>query len=137
MTTDTIQGMLTTHPKPSSIDAALLASCIAACFECAQACTSCADACLAERSHEGLQRCIRLNQDCADICKATGSILSRQSAFEPAMAQSILQACISACVLCGEECEGHAKHMKHCRICADACHRCEAACKELVASLTE
>jgi hypothetical protein len=79
-------------------------------------------------------RCIRLNLDCANICEATGKILSRQTAFEPAMAQAILQACVAACRLCGDECERHAQAMEHCQICAEACRRCEQACQRLLAA---
>ena len=120
MTMNTAEDMISTHPTPPAIDAAMLSACIAACFECAQACTACADACLAEHNQEMLQRCIRLNQDCAEVCKATGSIISRQSAFEPAMAEAILQACVRACQLCGEECDKHAPHMEHCLVCAES-----------------
>jgi hypothetical protein len=38
----------------------------------------CADACLGEEKVEMLRRCIRLNLDCADVCNATGRMLSRQ-----------------------------------------------------------
>src|SRR5215218_1566695 len=75
--------MLRTSPSRIGYDAGDLAPCIEACFACAQTCTACADACLGEQDIQMLARCIRLDLDCADICSATGSILSRQTAFEP------------------------------------------------------
>jgi hypothetical protein len=33
--------------------------------------------------------------------------------------------------VCGAECQRHAAHHEHHRICAEACHRCEAACDRL------
>jgi hypothetical protein len=65
--------------------------CIEACYDCAQSCTACADACLGEEDPKLLARCIRLNLDCANICDATGKILSRQTAFKPQMARAALQ----------------------------------------------
>ena len=83
-----------------------------------------------------LIRCIRLDLDCADICDATGRILSRQTAFDAEIAKATLQACAQACRLCGEECEQHAQHgMEHCRICAEACRRCESACNNLLSAV--
>jgi hypothetical protein len=112
-----------------------LARAIDLAFDCAQACTACADACLAEPKVDVLKRCIRLNQDCADVCDAAGRVLSRLGqggsfAFQAAL----LQACASACAECGSECEKHAKMHEHCRVCGEACRRCEAACRELKSS---
>lgn len=84
-----------------------------------------------------LVRCIRLNLDCADVCETTGNVLSRQTAFEPALARTLVQACAEACRVCAEECEKHAENMsmEHCRVCADSCRECEQACDELVSAL--
>jgi hypothetical protein len=110
--------------------------CVEACFDCAQSCTACADACLGEDDSKSLTRCIRLNLDCADVCDATGRILSRQTAFEPEMARAALRACAEACRLCGDECERHASHHEHCRVCAEACRRCERACNDVLSAIS-
>lgn len=130
--------MLETSPNNPPVDEAALAvlvECIEAVFDCAQACTACADACLAEDNVKELIRCIRLNQHCADVCGATGRILSRQES--PELARVMLEACATACRLCGDECRRHAEGlgMEHCRACAEACRRCEEACRRLLASL--
>ena len=82
-----------------------------------------------------LARCIRLDLDCANVCDATGHILSRQTATEPQMLRATLQACSEACRLCGEECEQHAEHHEHCRVCAQACRRCESACNNVLSAI--
>ena len=128
--------MLETSPGNPPVDEAALAvlvECIEACFDCAQACTACADACLAEQDVKNLVRCIRLNLHCADVCATTGRILSRQES--PELARQMLEVCALACRLCGDECEQHAGHMQHCRVCAEACRRCKEACNRLLASL--
>jgi hypothetical protein len=44
-------------------------------------------------------------------------------------------ACVVACRACAEECDFHASHHDHCRVCAEVCRRCEQACGELLASM--
>jgi len=34
-----------------------------------------------------------------------------------------------------DECEQHAGHHEHCRVCAHACRRCELACRDLLAAM--
>ncbi len=123
--------MLDTYPRTFNVDAATLAEAIDALIECANTCTQCADACLSEQDVQPLTRCIRLNLDCADICSTTGRVLSRQTDYDANVTRSLLDACIQACTSCGDECEGHAGHMAHCRICAESCRRCESACRAL------
>jgi hypothetical protein len=130
-----VPEMIRTHPAEPLVDAASLARCIEACHACAQSCTACADACLGEQEPKTLVRCIRLNLDCADVCATTGNVLSRQTAFEPALARAVVQACAEACRVCAEECERHAEHMEHCRVCAESCRECEQACNEVVSSI--
>ncbi|GAA4777178.1 four-helix bundle copper-binding protein [Citricoccus nitrophenolicus] len=131
-----VSSMLETYPKDlGNIDRQKLDECIQACFECAQTCTACADACLAEDMVAELTRCIRLNLDCADICEATGRVLSRQTGNNAEVTRSLLAACRDACTACGEECAQHADMHGHCKVCAEACRRCEQACTELLASL--
>jgi hypothetical protein len=129
-----VQQMLQTHPAAPSLDRSALLECIQACIDCAQTCIACSDACLSERDPKALIRCIRLDQDCASICSAAGEVLTRQTAFESAMARTILQACKEACRLSSQECGRHAQMMAHCRICAEASKRCEEACDRLLAA---
>jgi hypothetical protein len=126
--------MLDTHPRPARMDVGALAGCIEACFDSLQSCTTCADACLGEATAAALRRCIRLNLDCADVCDATGRILSRISEPDAGLIQAQLRACMEACRLCAAECEKHAGHHVHCRVCAQACRRCEEACRDLLRS---
>ena len=129
------QQMVQTNPSSAPADQGVLVECIEACLGCAQACTACADACIGEGDLQMLARCIRLDLDCAEVCGATGRILSRLTAFEPAMTGAVLRACAEACRLCGEECERHAEHHEHCRVCAQACRRCESACINMLSAI--
>ena len=131
----TTKRMLQTHPSGAAVDADALAEVIDSCLECVQVCTACADACFGEGNVEMLARCIRLDLDCADVCGATVKVLSRQVAFEPKMAQPMVEACARAVKLCGDECEQHAEHHEHCRVCMESCRRCEEACNWVLQSL--
>jgi hypothetical protein len=123
------EQMLSSSPNRTGQDRGTLEDCIQACAECGLTCTSCADACLGERELESLRKCIRLNQDCADTCGVTGTILARQFDGDVDFIRALLESCARICAACGAECQKHAEHHEHCRICADSCRRCEEQCR--------
>ena len=98
-------------------------------------CTACADACLAEDAVADLRNCIRTNLDCADVCVATASVLSRRTGSNLTVVTELLKACRTACATCAEDCEAHADMHEHCKLCADACRRCEKACSDLLSAI--
>ena len=124
--------MLRLNPSSNGSSQEELAACIEACFECDEVCTACADACLGEDDVADLRRCIGINLTCADVCGATGRILSRRTEHDAALTLAVLEACRQACRACAEECQRHAEHHEHCRICAEVCRRCEQACDVLL-----
>jgi hypothetical protein len=131
----TVREMLDKHPRPADLDRDLLVRCIEECLDCGSACTSCADASLGEHDVQELVRCIRLCLDCADTCDATGRIATRQTEPELGVVRAVIEACAAACRASAEECERHAAHHEHCRICAEVCRRCDQACRDLVATI--
>jgi hypothetical protein len=130
------QQMIATHPHVKGDTNDALIRCLDECYSCAQTCTSCADACLGEQMVQQLTQCIRLNLDCADVCAATGSVATRRTGSNEEAIRHMLMACETACRLCGAECERHAGHHDHCRICAEACRSCERACAEALRSVS-
>ena len=126
--------MLDTYPRTLHPDDNLLAAAIDAISDCAQACTADVDADLSEQNLAEMVKCIRLCLDCTDICTATGAVLSRLAEYEPDATRPLLESCIAICNNCGGEC-GHHAHMPHCRTCAEACGRCEQACRDLLETL--
>ena len=132
------RAMLETHPSPAgNLATDALAEVLHHLEECAQTCLLCADACLAEDMVADLRRCIRLNLDCADLCRTTAAVLGRQVAPDPAVVRATLEACRAACEACGTECGSHAGMHEHCRVCAEACQRCAEACAEALQQLRE
>jgi hypothetical protein len=130
----TPKEMLETHPRRPEKDLQLVADVHERLSACMDSCLICADACLAEDMVKELVRCIRLNQDCADVCRATLGIMARMTDPDGQLLRAQLQACIEACRICGEECEKHAEMHEHCRLCADECRQCEASCSRLLAT---
>jgi hypothetical protein len=90
---------------------------------------------LSEADVAHLVKCIRTDLDCSDICDTTGRVLSRHTGYDANLTRAMLQACVTACRSCADECDRHAQMHEHCRICAQACRRCEQACLELMSAL--
>jgi hypothetical protein len=133
-----VTAMLDTYPDTMNVDKQLLAAAISEALNCFQVCTACADACLSEKDKlADLTKCIRTNLDCADACEHLVRVLSRHTDYDANITRTALQACITACKTCGDECTHHAEHMgmEHCRICAAACRACEQACQQLLDSI--
>jgi uncharacterized protein DUF326 len=131
----TFEDILKLHPQPSGIDLGALLPCLELCVDCAASCTACADASLGEPDVVEMVRCIRLCLDCADTCEATTRVATRQSAADIDLVRAQVEACSAACLRSAEECERHAAHHEHCRLCADVCRRCKDACDTLLAAI--
>ena len=128
----TAREMIRNHPLEPICDADQLAAAIAEMNVCAQACTACADACLGEKDISSFIGCIRTDLDCADICHATSSVLSRTTQPSRELIRAQVQACATACGVCAAECEKHADMHTHCKLCAAACRSCEKECRNLL-----
>lgn len=83
--------------------------CIEACKRCADACNTCSVACLQEENVAEMSRCVRLDLDCAAICRLAVSVMVRDSEFSKA----ICQLCADLCEACAEECNKH--DHEHCQ----------------------
>ena len=94
---------------------------------CATECSHCAMACLDEQDVKMLTTCIKLNIDCAEVCRLTVSLLSRGSQH----GHHLLKECIEICEACATECDRHS-HMEHCKKCAAVCRDCVEECTAMV-----
>jgi hypothetical protein len=93
---------------------------------CATECSHCAMACLDEKDVKMLTACIKLNIDCAEVCRLTASLLSRSSEH----GVHLLKECAELCDACAEECDKHS-HMEHCKRCAVICRDCAEECSAI------
>lgn len=101
-------------------------SCIAACSACVIACLQCLNNCLSEGDLKKMARCLKLNQDCANVSLLTMQALAGDSEF----AKEICKLCEDICNACAEECEKHS-HTDHCKKCAEACRQCAEECRKM------
>ncbi len=96
-------------------------------LQCAVECEHCANACLDEGDHLPMMvNCIRLDRDCATICRSTADLIIRGSEIS----DKALEICAEICTKCAEECGSH--DMDHCQECSKACMECAEACKSHV-----
>ncbi|MGB2875267.1 MAG: hypothetical protein WBB76_07300 [Gaiellaceae bacterium] len=129
----TFRKIVEEHPLPASDLRDVLLRCAEECLDCGASCTACADASLSESDALELRAVIRLALDCADVCNSTARGAIRQSSPDIRLIRAAVEASAAACVACAEECERHAAHHEHCRICAEVCRRCKAACDDVLA----
>jgi Domain of Unknown Function (DUF326) len=127
-------GAVPSGIKPA-VKASLLTGVIDAFGDCVQACVADIDADLNEPNLHEMVACIRLCENCADVCAAMVRVLSRRAGWDARVVQPMLDACVTVCRSCGDESERHAAMHSHCRVCATACFRCEQACGELLAAM--
>ena len=101
--------------------------CIEACQQCTTACDVCSVACLEENNVAEMARCIKLDMECAAICRTAVAAMARESEF----CKAICQLCADICEACAAECRQH--HHEHCQQCAQACENCAQACRTMAA----
>jgi hypothetical protein len=132
-----VRQMLDVHPRKEAreIDETTLIACIEGCAECAEVCASCADESLGDPSVAEMVKSIRLCLDCSAICGVTAQIITRQTELDLDLCRAQVSACLEACRVCGAECQRHAEHHVHHRICAETCQRCADACDRLLRAL--
>lgn len=112
------------HPQGHS-----MVECAKACDDCARACETCTYHCgkmLADGMKDHLES-QRLCADCATVCRAASSVVSRQGP----MSLLVCTACADACKRCAESCEKF-KDDAGMKACAAECRKCEKACLEMV-----
>ncbi len=94
---------------------------------CIAECNHCAVACLDEQDVKSLSKCIKLDIDCAQICSLMVSFLSRGSEH----AMHLMKECAEICDACAAQCEKHAHHHEHCKVCAESCRKCAEECRKM------
>ena len=95
-------------------------SCIEACYRCAAQCDHCAVACLEESNVSKMADCVRMDLDCADMCRFTATAIARGSDYAAQI-----------CNLCAET--GDQYEHQHCKDCANQCRKCTEECRKMAA----
>ncbi len=100
--------------------------CIEACMSCFSVCEQTLAHCLKKGGRHASPERVKLLLDCAESCRMSVSMLSRESTYH--LQQCAL--CAQVCKACEESCEefGDDAQMK---ACADACRTCADACRRM------
>ena len=99
--------------------------CIQASLECWLACEACATACLQEEQVQTMVGCIRMDRECATVCRDLVELMIRGDEAATAARAT----CALVCDRCAAECAQH--EAEHCQRCAEACRRCAEVCRSL------
>ncbi|MGA9140577.1 MAG: four-helix bundle copper-binding protein [Methanocella sp.] len=95
------------------------------CYECAESCDADANADFNEKDIKKMVDCIKLDQDCAEVCIMTARYMSRDSV----LSEAACAMCAEICDACAEECERH-KNMEHCVKTASVCRAAANECRK-------
>ncbi|SEP27689.1 hypothetical protein SAMN04487948_13113 [Halogranum amylolyticum] len=96
--------------------------CIENCLRAAEVCEYCADQCVGK---EGMDECIRLCRDVADVASLHARLMARDSDYSSDLAE----VCADLCEACAEECEQH--DHDHCQACAKVLPDCVETCRSM------
>lgn len=130
-----VEQRLQAHPENAATDIHLLGTAIEHLYDASQSCTVCSDACLAEDDHDRLLGVVRLGQDCADVCLATGRMLSRQHKPNWELLRGALELAARTLDAAGSEANRHAPAYESCRRMMEDCNAAQGACNELLIRL--
>jgi hypothetical protein len=83
---------------------------------------------LKEPIADEFSRCVRLNLNCADLCRAAAALGSRSRDSGDEMLLRTLELCAHACRACAAECERYKTSHSGCRSSALECRKCYEAC---------
>jgi hypothetical protein len=72
--------------------------------------------------------------NCTDVCSATLGVTTRQAAYDAKRHQAAAARVRGHLQELRDECERHSRHYQHYRVRAEACWRCERACRNLLAA---
>lgn len=129
--------MINRHPLtiPQSEKMALTEA-IESCLNCGQVCAACSDACQGEKGVNKFRSIIRSASDSSDICFATAKILIRLNDKNRKSLQVLLNACTEQINETMQLCTQYSTQYEHCRVCSDACKKCETAITEYLKQST-
>lgn len=130
-----VREIIERHPRSVSFDRALLVRCIDGASTVPPPARAVPTPASASPRCPSLCGCVGLNLDCADVCDTTGRVVTRQTEPDLRVVRVAIEACIVTRRACADECDRHAAHHDHCRVCAEVCRRCEQACSDLLASI--
>lgn len=104
-------------------------------FVCAQACAECATACLQPAGPAEPSPVQRLDLRCADVCEQTSRMLTQHGRYDAPGLRAQVELCAATCGTCADDYERLAATAPGTAERAEACRRCETACRDFLVNL--
>ena len=126
--------MMEMHAKDmpmQGLDMAMMQDCIEACSACEQACSMCADSMMGAE----MAKCAAMCMNTADMSNTMMRMMMRPHGMHAESMMAAMQAAITMCTSCADECMMHAEMSEDCRMCAEACRQCAMACQKMMDSM--
>jgi hypothetical protein len=130
-TTDQMMSMMSADTMGMSMDMKLMQDCMEACAAAEQAATMCADA----GSGDNMGKMMSMCATTADMANTMMRMMMRPMGFDAGSMMAMLEATMTMCRACADECMMHADMSDHCRMCAEVCMNCAMACEALMGSM--
>jgi hypothetical protein len=133
-----VEKLLDAYPAETGMPPRLLGDAVDKLYECAGVCLTCADAAAAEQDPEKIVmsiKCVRLDNDCADLCTVAARILARQTGYDAPTTMAVIEATrtvLRASADAGEEFKG----TPHFDLSAKACRETERLLGELAEKMS-
>jgi hypothetical protein len=109
---------------------AMMQECIEACSACEQACTVCASCMMGTESGGAMHMEMCLNT--ADMSNTMMRMMMRPAGLHAASMMAMLDAMVTQCNACADECMKHADMHEDCAMCAEVCRQCAMSCQKAI-----
>ncbi|MFJ8467800.1 Rho termination factor N-terminal domain-containing protein [Streptomyces swartbergensis] len=129
-----VEKLLDAYPAETGMPPRLLGEAVDKLYECAGVCLTCADAAAAEQDPEKIVmsiKCVRLDNDCADLCTVAARILARQTGYDAPTTMAVIEATRTVLRASADAAEEF-KEIPYFGLSAKACRETEKLLEKLV-----
>ncbi|MEU2281114.1 Rho termination factor N-terminal domain-containing protein [Streptomyces sp. NPDC013178] len=134
-----VEKLLDAYPAVTGMPPRLLGEAVDKLYECAGVCLTCADAAAAEQDPEKIVmsiKCVRLDNDAADLCTVAARILARQTGYDAPTTMAIIEATRTVLRASADAAEEF-RETTYFELSAKACRETERLLEQLVQQMNE
>lgn len=134
-----VEKLLDAYPAETGMPPRILGEAVDKLYECAGVCLTCADAAAAEQDPEKIVmsiKCVRLDNDCADLCTVAARILARQTGYDAPTTMAVIEATRTVLRASADACEEF-KDTPYFALSAKACRETERLLEQLVQQMNK
>jgi hypothetical protein len=133
-----VEKLLDAYPAETGMPPRILGQAVDKLYECAGVCLTCADAAAAEQDPDKIVlsiKCVRLDNDCADLCTVAARILARQTGYDAPTTKAVIEATRTVLRASADAAEEF-RETPYFDLSAKACRETEQLLGELVEQMT-